>query len=455
MRRWIPSPFRSLKNRIIHSISALKATERPLLYPNARQAEIEKGLEKFESLLNAAEGRLSAQIENVRVFASRLEPIDGRSARTEAHLVEATTMLAREIEKVRILASRLEPIDGRSSRTEAHLVEATAMLAREIEKVRILASRLEPIDERSSRTEIQVLSATEALRLLVNRVEPGDVHWARFERTLGSLELLRRDLSRMDLNADDKARDILELLFHPRKPAVIRLSLKAARGVAEDSPDHTSPRGTARDNTRHPRLVGKCEALFGTVKHLDLGCGGGGLVWDFTLRGHVSAGLEGSDFNKKERRAEWRTIPDRLFTADLRYPFRFVDESGNPFDFNVITAWEVLEHIPERDIDQVIANVRDSLAFDGVFLCSIATFADKDEETGVVWHQTVKQRTWWIDRFAQHHLLEVVDLFETGDFARGIGNPRADDWDVRKNPEKGFHLVLRHFDENGRRVSAM
>ena len=50
---------------------------------------------------------------------------------------------------------------------------------------------------------------------------------------------------------------------------------------------------------------------------LDIGCSGGGFVRDLLDDGHIAIGLEGSDYSKKSRRAEWAIIPDFLFTADV------------------------------------------------------------------------------------------------------------------------------------------
>ena len=212
--------------------------------------------------------------------------------------------------------------------------------------------------------------------------------------------------------------------------------------MASDSPDHTEPRGTKNDNTRHPRFVRRCEQILPEIRHLDIGCAGGGLVWEFTLAGHLSVGVEGSDLNLREGRAEWRTIPDRLFTADVCAPFHIQGDDGNPVLFNLVTAWELFEHIPTSSVDDVIANLVANMSVDAMLVCSIATFVDRDEETGTIYHQTVQPKEWWLTRFRQHGLEERPDLFETADYVRGSGNPRAQDWNVRTNPEMGFHLTL-------------
>ncbi|MDE1173850.1 MAG: class I SAM-dependent methyltransferase [Parvibaculaceae bacterium] len=163
--------------------------------------------------------------------------------------------------------------------------------------------------------------------------------------------------------------------------------------------------------------------------------------------GHISIGLEGSDFSLLEQRAEWRTIPDYLFTADITRPFS-ASRNGTPLQFDVITAWEVLEHIPEDKIDGLFANIVTHLAPGGMFVCSVALFEDKDPVTGAVWHVTLRPREWWENRLAAHGLVSVPTPFQHRDYVRGGHNPRAIwDWDAETSPEMGFHLTVKHAGE--------
>jgi SAM-dependent methyltransferase len=222
------------------------------------------------------------------------------------------------------------------------------------------------------------------------------------------------------------------------------LTIRTEHPVAFHSADHVHPRGSANDNTRHPRFVVACERYFAKpMMHLDLGCAGGGLVWDFLMAGHHSYGIEGSDYSRLNRRDFWRVIPEHLFTADITQPFALLDTARTHQMFHVITAWEVLEHLSEESLPRFCRNIRDCLRPDGMFFASVATFPDEDPATGAVWHVTVQPREWWLAKFAEHGLHEAGVEFDVLDFVRGSGNPRARDWDVRRNPEMGFHVVLR------------
>jgi len=146
-----------------------------------------------------------------------------------------------------------------------------------------------------------------------------------------------------------------------------RLIVRATREIACESPDHLIPCGTRRDNSTHRRFNKKLCELFGIDTSpwvLDLGCSGGGFVKDCLDEGHMAAGIEGSDYSKKLRRAEWRTISEHLFTADIPVPFAVLGEfpaGEQRLQFDVITTREAMEHIHERDIAGVVENVKKHL----------------------------------------------------------------------------------------------
>lgn len=214
------------------------------------------------------------------------------------------------------------------------------------------------------------------------------------------------------------------------------------RPVAYSSADHVAPRGTATDVTRAPAFVEYCERLYGgSPSYLDLGCSGGGVVLDFVLRGHVAIGLEGSDYSKRTRRAAWRIIPSNLFTCDICAPYRVV-RSGAPASFDVVGAWEVLEHIPSELLPGMLSNVAAHMHGESLFMASVATFPDADLERGIVWHVTVKPRDWWMARFAEAGLEPADVPFDSLDMPRGSGLGPFD-WSAVKTPEMGFHVVLR------------
>ena len=190
--------------------------------------------------------------------------------------------------------------------------------------------------------------------------------------------------------------------------------------VAYESHDHQVPHGTANDNTHYPWFVTKTQRLFERkVKHMDLGCSGGGLVKDFLDANHFSVGVEGSDYSLKTQRAEWKTIPNNLFTADITKPFTVYDGEllprdmvFKPIQFDVISAWEVMEHIQEADLIGLFDNIRKHLQPEGLFVCSIADFEDPG------YHVTLKPRPWWVEKFKENGLIDTHGLYVEGDYVR-------------------------------------
>ncbi|MGF1475444.1 MAG: class I SAM-dependent methyltransferase [Geminicoccaceae bacterium] len=306
-------------------------------------------------------------------------------------------------------------------------------------------AQLRSLDSRLQVAETGTATAPTALTLQsvntrLDRLEASSRHLSQ------AMEALERKVDRHGIDGADLLSDLIELTRSGEWPERVDVRLRADQPVALTSPDHTHPRGTRNDNTRSPRFVRRCEQVRSGIRHLDIGCAGGGLVWDFAIRGHFSIGLEGSDYSLREQRAMWRLIPDRLFTADVRFPYRFEDPDGAPIKFNLVTAWEFFEHIPTGDLDATIKLMVETMTGDGLLIASVATFGDADPSTGVVYHHTVQEKAWWMDKFRSHGLVECPALFDVADFVRGSGNPRAHDWNAAEQPGLGFHVVLRPGD---------
>lgn len=204
------------------------------------------------------------------------------------------------------------------------------------------------------------------------------------------------------------------------------IALETENKVALESDDHLFPFGTKNDNTRYPRFVKKCETLFDfdkELKFLDLGCSGGGMVLDACLRGHIAIGLEGSDYSLINQRAEWRVIPHNLFTCDISKNFRLYDTRNNEsVEFDIITAWEVLEHLTEKELEVLLKTIRTHLSADGYFICSISLVDSFAPDSSINLHHTVKPETWWKEFFEKNSFTIVDGLFDINDFARGSGN---------------------------------
>jgi SAM-dependent methyltransferase len=218
-----------------------------------------------------------------------------------------------------------------------------------------------------------------------------------------------------------------------------RFELETNYPIATASLDHLFPCGTAHDNSRNFLFNKKLSALIPSDRPprvLDLGCAGGAFVKSCLDDGWASVGLEGSDYSRRLGRGHWGTLDGRsLFTADITKPFLLTMHfagRAEPFRADVVTAWEVLEHIDEGDIGSVSENIRRHVLPTGLVFASISTH--EFEAAGARLHRTVKGRDWWTARLAENGLHAVNDYwaFFNGHFVRG---PRQDTPD-------SFNLIL-------------
>jgi SAM-dependent methyltransferase len=197
----------------------------------------------------------------------------------------------------------------------------------------------------------------------------------------------------------------------------LKISLETNFPVAFESPDHLVPWGTAKDNSKNYRFNQKINKLFKNFPMpfsiLDLGCSGGGFIADCMNDGVIAVGLEGSDYSLKYGRAEWGRIPNNLFTCDVTKPFRISETFQNikkDLNFNVITSFEIMEHIKTNDILNVINNVKLHLKDKGIWIMSISS--EDDLIDGVNLHQTVESKKWWIEKFNSYGLYHQDNFLE-------------------------------------------
>jgi len=182
--------------------------------------------------------------------------------------------------------------------------------------------------------------------------------------------------------------------------------------VAYESPDHLVPTGTKNDNNTNIGYIEEVEKLFNgkKINVMDLGCAGGQLIVDFSNRGHTAVGVEGSDYNIKHKLHNWpNKHKEVLFTADLTKPYKVLDEDGNRVKFDLISSWEVIEHIAWENLDKFFENMFDNLKEDGLFVGSINTGPDirEEKDTLTFLHQSVFPEEFW-----KKHILNKYEVAE-------------------------------------------
>jgi cyclopropane fatty-acyl-phospholipid synthase-like methyltransferase len=217
--------------------------------------------------------------------------------------------------------------------------------------------------------------------------------------------------------------------------------------LALSSRDFVVPGGSMMDNTNKPEFLKKLYSLFElhTDKRsfalLDIGCSAGRMVEQVLQDGHFAAGLEGSDYSLARKRSSWGRIPGNLFTCDVTQDFTLFSKSVEkmccysrstvkleqvPFRFDVITAWELMEHIKEgAPLETLMDNVQRHLMPDGYFMMSVSS------QKGYH-HETVKGRDWWMGFF------DRFDFQNNEEVCRLIGR----DWPRGPNEPDSFNLAL-------------
>lgn len=223
-------------------------------------------------------------------------------------------------------------------------------------------------------------------------------------------------------------------ILQSQYPQGMHLECEATKIVAYESLDHIHPWGTKQDNSKNLKFNNALFELFSLygLKVLDIGCSGGGFVKTLLDAGVLAVGIEGSDYSKVRGRAEWATIPNNLFTADAtaQYSFKL---NNKDLKFNVITAWEVLEHIETVDLPKFFDNVKNNLEPGGLFIGSVSP--NDDFVDGVNLHRTVEGSDWWLQQVETYgfvHQPELVRHFAPDKWVRG-----------EENAPNSFHLILK------------
>jgi hypothetical protein len=255
--------------------------------------------------------------------------------------------------------------------------------------------------------------------------------------------------------AADYQNDLLQRLYVESMPAVLGLDQKVAFNasrvlilktdypIAVDSNDHISPDSTTEGVSRPTLFVQNCISLLGQdMKCLDLGTGAAGLVFEFAMNQVLAVGVDGSDFCRLNKIGYWPILSNNLFTCDITKPFSFISrDTQGPIEFEVITMWEVLEHIAENDLPDLFSNIAYHLSSRSYFIGSVSLL-EYTSGDGIPYHITKKPREWWKSKMLESGLA-MLDRhpFNEKFFCRGNG-PRFQDFhNYFTNPSEGFLFV--------------
>ena len=185
-----------------------------------------------------------------------------------------------------------------------------------------------------------------------------------------------------------------------------RITLADVRNLVEmscgDLPEPKSLKDyIASELSKDESYIEEVESYFAgrKINVMDIGCAGGQLIVDFHKRGHLAIGLEGSDYNIKHSQFNWPVYHQKvLWTADLTKPLKIMDSQDDRILFDIISAWEVVEHIRPGELDIFFDNVLDQLKPDGIFVSSVNMGPDVRRDVNgnlVILHQSVFPEDYW------------------------------------------------------------
>jgi len=251
--------------------------------------------------------------------------------------------------------------------------------------------------------------------------------------------------------ANDYQMDLLRRFYletHPRRKEPLitgmrSLNLHAAQMTATDSADHLLPESTVEGVSRPTTFVNHIiEVLGSNVNALDLGTGAAGFVFEMQQMGISAYGVDGSDFCRSNGIGYWPLLGPYLFTCDITKPFSFKDLASQERQrFELITAWEVLEHIPAEGVPSLLENIKSNLSEGGYFIGSISMI-EYVASNGTPYHVSLLPKSKWRDIFADNGLKMIDDSpFNPRLFYRGNGPRFQDRHNYFDSPEDGFHFV--------------
>lgn len=159
-------------------------------------------------------------------------------------------------------------------------------------------------------------------------------------------------------------------------------------------------------------------AHYRTPSILDIGCGPAHLFYflrDLGLWNYV--GIDGNPW----------FIKFNPFLAEYGHHFRLLNlqepiqlqSDGEPVTFDIVCSFEVLEHIREDTVDSFICTMCRHMHPNSVAFCTASLQADFDV------HVLVRDRAWWLQRFARFGLVCRPDETE---LVQAIGRNHPFNW---------------------------
>ena len=149
-----------------------------------------------------------------------------------------------------------------------------------------------------------------------------------------------------------------------------------------------------------------CYKLYKNPKILDLGCGGGGFIRSVLDEGHFAIGIDGFEQYELNKIDGWGKYPNNFSTLNISKPISVLQDSQKVL-FDIVTAWEVCEHLYEDEIDGFAKNIVANMHQESIAILTISFRPD-------LGHFTIKPLDWWVSVFESNGLLvnnKLKDFF--------------------------------------------
>jgi len=172
---------------------------------------------------------------------------------------------------------------------------------------------------------------------------------------------------------------------------------KASDQEVNENPETINPRGSVYDciSISPTNFIKKTKKIFGkNYTHLDLGCGSGSFVYNSRKAGVDSIGVD--NYLDRKKVPYWNSIYKNFyFNADISKDL-FLKKNYQDVKFDLITLWEVFEHIDTDKLPTLIQNICRHMHEKSIIVGSICTVRDENPLKNAIYHTTVQPKEWWL-----------------------------------------------------------
>lgn len=222
-----------------------------------------------------------------------------------------------------------------------------------------------------------------------------------------------------------------EIVLAHRDPNKRRLNIKGYEGFALDDAvfDAEAERAEMESFARLSEfLAAFAHANYKRPSILELGCGPAHLF--FFLRRYGIWNYMGIDGNPYFVRFNSLLggFEEHFLIFDLQEEIK-LREGERPLKFDLVCSFEVLEHIREDKVDNFIQTIQNHMHSRSVAFCTASLQSQMDV------HVLVRERKWWLERFARFGLFPVSN---EGELIAKLGQNHPFNW----NPSNSSIFAL-------------